>query len=172
MSMKRALLGAAFVLGISALPAGAATFNIALDVFFTGPGAEYVGTFEADPFGGEVSAFILPAIDGISYDTVDPSWFPAYYLPSQGELEKVVLTQLINLSGAGTAALLFSGSLWSVGVYTQACVDANFCPAEVRGSYSISAVSDVPLPAAFPLLAAGLGAMGFTGWRRKRAATY
>jgi len=28
--------------------------------------------------------------------------------------------------------------------------------------------SPVPIPAAFPLLAAGLGAMGFMGWRRKR----
>jgi len=32
------------------------------------------------------------------------------------------------------------------------------------------AASPVPLPAAFPLLAAGLGAMGFMGWRKKRRA--
>jgi hypothetical protein len=32
------------------------------------------------------------------------------------------------------------------------------------------APSSVPLPAALPLLAAGLGAMGFMGWRRKRKA--
>lgn len=32
------------------------------------------------------------------------------------------------------------------------------------------AASEVPLPAALPLLAAGLGAMGFMGWRRKRNA--
>ena len=34
----------------------------------------------------------------------------------------------------------------------------------------VNSVSDVPLPAALPLLAAGLGAMGFMGWRRKRNA--
>ena len=28
----------------------------------------------------------------------------------------------------------------------------------------------VPLPAAFPLLAAGLGALGFSGWRKRRNA--
>jgi hypothetical protein len=34
------------------------------------------------------------------------------------------------------------------------------------------AAPPVPLPAALPLLAAGLGVMGFMGWRRKqRAAT-
>ncbi len=32
--------------------------------------------------------------------------------------------------------------------------------------YSTSAV---PIPAALPLLAAGLGAMGFQGWRRRKA---
>lgn len=33
---------------------------------------------------------------------------------------------------------------------------------------SLDRVSDVPLPAAFPLFAAGLSAMGFLGWRKKR----
>jgi hypothetical protein len=33
---------------------------------------------------------------------------------------------------------------------------------------SLSLVSEVPLPAALPLFAAGLGAMGLMGWRRKR----
>ena len=32
----------------------------------------------------------------------------------------------------------------------------------------ISAVSTVPLPAALPLFATGLGALGLLGWRRKR----
>lgn len=35
-------------------------------------------------------------------------------------------------------------------------------------SLSLSPVSDVPLPAALPLFAAGLSAMGFMGWRRRR----
>lgn len=33
-----------------------------------------------------------------------------------------------------------------------------------------AAVSPVPLPAALPLLAAGIGAMGFMGWRKRRKA--
>lgn len=35
---------------------------------------------------------------------------------------------------------------------------------------SFELVSEVPIPAALPLLAAGLSAMGFMGWRRKRKA--
>ncbi len=37
-------------------------------------------------------------------------------------------------------------------------------------SFTTQAVSDVPIPAALPLFAAGLSAMGFMGWRRKRKA--
>jgi hypothetical protein len=36
------------------------------------------------------------------------------------------------------------------------------------GSVSVTAVSATPLPAALPLFATGLGAMGLFGWRRKR----
>jgi hypothetical protein len=36
------------------------------------------------------------------------------------------------------------------------------------GSVSVSLVSTTPLPAALPLFATGLGAMGLFGWRRKR----
>ena len=37
-----------------------------------------------------------------------------------------------------------------------------------QSSFKVTAVSAVPVPAALPLLASGLGALGFIGWRRKR----
>ena len=40
---------------------------------------------------------------------------------------------------------------------------------EIRGNFAL-APSAIPIPAALPLLAAGLSAMGFMGWRRKRRA--
>ena len=44
-------------------------------------------------------------------------------------------------------------------------------PAAFRAAVTVSAdAAAVPLPAAFPLFAAGLSAMGFMGWRRKRKA--
>ena len=38
------------------------------------------------------------------------------------------------------------------------------------GSYLVKDTNVVPIPAALPLFAAGLGAMGFMGWCRKRKA--
>jgi len=38
----------------------------------------------------------------------------------------------------------------------------------VRGDIQTLSLEPVPIPAALPLLAAGLGAMGLMGWRRKR----
>ena len=47
----------------------------------------------------------------------------------------------------------------------------NFESTRFRGHLTnLELVSEVPLPAALPLFAAGLGAMGFMGWRRKRKA--
>jgi hypothetical protein len=37
-------------------------------------------------------------------------------------------------------------------------------------SFVINVISPTPLPAALPLFATGLGAMGLLGWRRKRKA--
>lgn len=41
---------------------------------------------------------------------------------------------------------------------------------KIEARRSVEITPQVPLPAALPLLAAGLGALGFTGWRRKRRA--
>jgi hypothetical protein len=42
--------------------------------------------------------------------------------------------------------------------------------ADFPATVTIADVATTPLPAALPLFAAGLGAMGFAGWRRKRNA--
>ena len=41
-----------------------------------------------------------------------------------------------------------------------------------NASMAFAAAPEVPIPAALPLLAAGLGAMGFAGWRKKRKASF
>ncbi len=41
-----------------------------------------------------------------------------------------------------------------------------------EAAMSFAAAPEVPIPAALPLLAAGLGAMGFAGWRKKRKAGF
>ena len=42
--------------------------------------------------------------------------------------------------------------------------------ATIDFTYQLVAVSETPLPAALPLFASGLGALGLLGWRRKRKA--
>ena len=41
---------------------------------------------------------------------------------------------------------------------------------DASGSFGIQGVAATPLPAALPLFAGGLGALGLLGWRRKRNA--
>ena len=53
-----------------------------------------------------------------------------------------------------------SASTWNLGSYIN--------PAYFGPNLQFGEVSAVPLPAAFPLLASGLGGLGLIGWRRKR----
>ena len=71
-------------------------------------------------------------------------------------------------NAGGTIAILRQDKS---GEYT--CSDFDCSTTTIRfvtnGSITASP-SAVPIPAALPLFAAGLGALGFTGWRRKRTA--
>jgi hypothetical protein len=67
------------------------------------------------------------------------------------------------LTGAGIDELILSGG----GNY--ASYECAFCN-PVRGIISGEAIETTPLPAALPLFATGLSAMGLLGWRRKRKA--
>jgi len=65
----------------------------------------------------------------------------------------------------------------STSVFAKAFVDPMFTIDPSFGDYSIllsdgvgNALASTPIPAALPLFATGLGAMGFIGWRRKRKA--
>lgn len=67
----------------------------------------------------------------------------------------------------GVAVMLFSGDasrLFSLSSCSFGCGGSPY-----SGTYSITP-SEVPLPAALPLLAAGLGGLGLAGWRRKKVA--
>jgi hypothetical protein len=57
-----------------------------------------------------------------------------------------------------------------VGGKVQACgTAACFFTTDIKGDLPI-ATTPTPLPAALPLFATGLGALGLLGWRRKRKA--
>ena len=86
------------------------------------------------------------------------------FLPSlvDRSISELLLWSLISPDGLPTGVLSFgrdgSGNLYIVGEGTGG------------GVFRIASalVDPVPIPAALPLFAAGLGFMGFLGWRRKR----
>ena len=86
------------------------------------------------------------------------------FLPNlvDGSISELLLWSLISPNGLPTGVLSFgrdgSGNLYIVGEGAGG------------GVFRIAsaAVDPVPIPAALPLFAAGLGAMGFLSWRRKR----
>jgi hypothetical protein len=59
-------------------------------------------------------------------------------------------------------------------LFTQVDQFGNFPPEQHSASLNLTgtgvAVAETPLPAALPLFATGLGALGLLGWRRKRKA--
>lgn len=89
---------------------------------------------------------------------------PGPWQPSTGS---GVVNLVINLTGSALTAL-FDGSFTvaatpsgSVSIWgtNRSILTVDYTPS-----------STVPVPAALPLLASGLGALGFFGWRRKRSA--
>jgi hypothetical protein len=83
-------------------------------------------------------------------------------------------SQSLGIAAAGTITetVLISGALLaSAPVFYSAAYTQNGGPgAQINASFNDSTTPppSVPLPAALPLFATGLGAMGLLGWRRKR----
>ncbi len=69
-----------------------------------------------------------------------------------------------DFNNGGVAAALLGDTV------TLVWAGSDVQPVDATAEYSLLAVQPVPLPAAFPLFAGGLGLMGLLGWRRKRMA--
>jgi hypothetical protein len=77
----------------------------------------------------------------------------------------------ISLIGLGINSHLFSSTTDPIGIITVTLdAGANFENLDLEGSSAFLSVAPTttPLPAALPLFATGLGALGLLGWRRKR----
>ena len=105
---------------------------------------------EADGKGSVVATVTF--VDGVGYK-VDGALSGAFYGPNTtdpGYIESIF-----------TSATLFASAVLTndIGGFEVADVSANFIQTGLSGT---------PLPAALPLFASGLGALGLLGWRRKR----
>jgi hypothetical protein len=71
----------------------------------------------------------------------------------------------------GTPSVIASGALWIwPSDSSSAGLSCGNCTVDLQTVITYTGVSATPLPAALPLFASGLGAMGLLGWRRKRKA--
>lgn len=76
----------------------------------------------------------------------------------------------LTIAGGSKFSFLDGGSLWQVVVnaLTLGPNPGGTMYANLTAQVTDPPVSQAPLPAALPLFATGLGAMGLLGWRRKR----
>ena len=96
-------------------------------------------------------------------DTDNPDW--GLYLAFQGTLTNGGGMVDVHVSGVGLCAANYSGSGGAAcAIYAR----GGGMPTGFYVSASAVVPSTTPLPAAFPLFAAGIGVLGLLGWRRKR----
>jgi len=159
MQFKNIIVVIALIMGLTASPATAATFNISFSQMGIGDdGPDWYGSFVAPVGGGPVSSFTA-LIGRTNYNVIDPSFFP----PSYGARSNVIGDGLVTngpLAAGSLVLALLGTSTFEIGI----CRSANLCSTRSAGTYSISAV---PLPAALPLLGLGIAALGALGWARK-----
>ena len=194
--MKKLTWALLFLLGAAAAPACANTINIAGT--FSGTATLTGGpSIFTENFSGTGLDVTFGAFTGTEQATVDASGFPGSLVLTNGTFNWAFAQGNLagTFSGSGTPGavaitfLITSGFLpgdTGQGTGTESfflITDSN--TATVAGSYSgtidttgtlvdvggrFELVASTPIPAALPLFATGLGALGLLGWRRKRKA--
>jgi hypothetical protein len=105
-------------------------------------------------------ATVLPTFTGFPLGVTSGTYNHTFDMALASSYNPAFVTAQGSISAALAALLdgMETGNAY-FNIHTTA-----FPGGEIRGNITAA----VPLPAAFPLLAAGLSAMGFMGWRRKR----
>lgn len=155
---------------------GAGTYEITATGIVSLAGPVGVGpNFDLDPDGIPISGVTFP---GYAYFNPGGADFDAFSGGANGPAGPGV--NLGALIGSLTATPMSAADWFLIGSSHQitlnstatiyAAVNDTFYPNNT-GSFEVtvaSVVQPVPLPTALPLLAGGMGLMGFLGWRRKQ----
>jgi hypothetical protein len=139
------------------------------------------GRIKFDPnIAGETATFTLPSIQGAQYsiqvtgqNNQSSSFFQFLIDPDGPGMASgfVPLASNVNFgSGFNTITLPTFTDLGTSDFFRIVNGGTGNSEGQISG-VSITQVSSVPLPAALPLFAAGLGVLGLLGRRRKRKAT-
>lgn len=177
--LARAIRSSAFVaaatLGVLSASgsAHALQYNIAFDEFAITGNENWSGTFEAPEGGGTVTSFNA-VIGGVTYNTLPTNFLfltigPPTLSGSQSYLSGPFLnTAFVTGSPPIAVLLLGSNNLWGNGSCNIATIATCVRSIQLnKGTYSIS---PVPVPAALPLFATGVAALGYLGRRKRKAA--
>jgi hypothetical protein len=115
---------------------------------------------------------LLQIVDPGSVNILDPNGDVSdslyFFTPTQSRTSDMAFYSYDNdgwLADVGAIATLFPNP----DVTAQEDADGNFTYIANANTYNgFSGLSETPIPAALPLFASGLGALGLLGWRRKR----
>lgn len=164
----KAMTAAVFAGLVLMSPASAATITITPDSFDFGSVA--VGDTTSHQFDVHTVGNPSEPFGSVSMPLI-ASLNPAFSVPSADN----------TCVGYGDCTITVHFSPTVAGLLSDTFLVVLFTPKFIPGFGSINApvasfevalsgtgISEVPLPAAFPLFATGLGVMGLLGWRRKR----
>ena len=182
----------AVLLIFASAPAGAFTMTFNK----SGSCSSTVGTCSSttgpDPFGltaGNVLIFTLPQLTfTASINIFDPgdvtisdrmTWYCSAGPGNCGSVtindqtfllsDKMIFYSFDSNGAAADVALISGVTIPSTTLFTTENADGSFVwVVPPPGTNIYDGKSDTPLPAALPLFATGLGALGLLGWRRKR----
>src|SRR5262245_3234122 len=172
--MKRILLGAMMAVAIAhqsaTSPATAATITydlVGVTATFVSLGTDTVtGNFSFDP-----TTTSLSAVNIVSTGPVNPDHFTVPSSPITANSIRAFSAEIFITINFLNNLGLSSDPVSSINFVIPINPGSNAASTSVTGQAVPRGVSAVPLPAALPLFATGLGALGLLGWRRKRKAS-
>lgn len=132
-------------------------------------------TFHYSFQGGTIGGFISGLVDNQLDQTASSVTITVSSIDGLGEYVTPGFPNNFDVSGGAIAGVSFQGQLgtYSLSIVlnsglNNAILFNNAVQSGEGGAVTYEAAPAVPLPAALPLFATGLGALGFFGWRRKR----